>query len=73
MKINITFINPLGTFSGILEQDELSKTEAQETVNMLIKNVGKITHLGVRADDGSEIVLNEQQIRNSVIKFKIVE
>jgi hypothetical protein len=73
MKINITLLNALGTFSGIIEQGELSKQEAQEQIDIFVKGVNKLTYFCVRADDGGEFVFNEEIIRGSVIKFKIVE
>jgi len=74
MKINITLFNALGTFSGNFEHDgELDRQEAQKLIDTLVKSVNKMTYICVRADDGGEFVFNEEIIRGSVIKFKIVE
>jgi len=73
MKINITCINALGTFQGIFEQEELTRDEAQNVIDTLMKNINKFQHFAIRSDDGGEFVFTESIMKNSIFKFMIVE
>lgn len=72
MKIKITCIHALGTFSGILESEDMSQGEAQQYCDKLAASINKIQHLAVRDGDGGEFVFSESIVKNSVFKFLIV-
>lgn len=73
MKIEVTVTNRLGTFIGFLQTEQpLTEVEANETIDTLISSINHLRHLGLRADDGSQLVFGEKVIRESILQFSIV-
>ena len=74
MKIKVTVINRFGQFSGELQTEKpMTEAEANETVDTLISSINNLRHLGLLADDGSQMVFGEKVIGESILKFAVTE
>jgi exo-beta-1,3-glucanase (GH17 family) len=71
-KLKITVINDLDTFVGYSLCVPCRMALIESSRNSIISNSNSLFYLTLYEDDGTCIVLNENILKKSVIKLKIV-
>lgn len=75
IKIRVKIIHPLGAFEGFLHiiDENITKEEANEVVDVLIKNINSITYLVLVDSDDNQIVFNKNILSSAIIAYSILE
>lgn len=71
-KLKITVINDIDTFVGYTVDDACDMELIESARDYILLNSNSLSSLILRADDDTYIALNENILKKSVIKLKIV-
>lgn len=71
-KLKFTVTTPLGTFTGYGSKEGYSHDDIKNGVDILESSLNRLTKLALYCEDNSEIWLNENILKQSVIQVRIV-
>lgn len=75
VRICVTVIHPLGTFTGDLETTDgpLTREDAETIVDELLMTVNSLESLGLKKYDGTKLSFNKQVLQQSILTFKVID
>lgn len=69
--LKVTAVTPRGEFTGTFGEQDADRSEIEQCIAALRENVSRLRYLALDTEDGTEVVLNQQMLEQSVLKFKI--
>lgn len=70
-KIKITVIAPIGEFTGYASEEAVTREQVNLAIDSLKSKINTLTYLILYASDGTQMLLNENILKQSVIKLRI--
>lgn len=71
-KLKFTVTTPLGTFTGYGSKEFYSLEGINKGLDILETSLNKLTSLALYCEDNSEILLNENILKQSIIQVRTV-
>ena len=70
-KIKITVVAPIGEFTGYGSEEAVTREQVNLAIDLIKSKINILTYLILYASDGTQTLLNESILKQSVIKLRI--